>query len=122
VNIPNAGDGSAELSMTLLVDGFLVSGVMVGGAKYFEAFANDFASGFVDQELAGKIRGSFSQYAEIYRTDPANPPSQDPTYVHMKAARFFNTTGNPIPGNRGVWWRGRLSAVSGFMVGTLGPA
>jgi hypothetical protein len=41
-------------------------------------------------------------------------------YVHLMDARFFNTTGNPIPGNRGVWWRARLAEVSGFSMGVLG--
>jgi len=126
VNMTNAGDGSVELGMTLLVGGFLISGKMVGGAKYFDGFAEDFASGFADQAVAENIRRSFSQYGEIYRSeeaqqDDADQPVQSPTYVHLKEARFFNTAGNPIPANRGVWWRGRLSEVSGFMIGTLGP-
>ena len=125
VNITNAGDGSAEFGMTLLVSGFLISGRMVGGAKYFEGFASDFASGFADQSLAESVRRSFSRYGEIYEADAAqqdtaDQPPQSPAYIHMKEARFFNTAGNPIPANRGVWWRGRLSEVSGFMVGTLG--
>jgi hypothetical protein len=124
VNITNAGDGSGELGMTLLVSGFLISGKMVGGGKYVEGFANDFASGFVDQTLAENVRRSFSQYGEIYKADAAqpdtaDPPPDSPTYIHMKDARFFNTAGSPIPANRGVWWRGRLSEVSGFMMGTL---
>jgi len=125
VNITNAGDGSAEFGMTLLVSGFLISGRMVGGAKYFEGFASDFASGFTDQTLAESFRRSFSQYGGIYKADAAQPDtanqlSESPAYIHMKEARFFNTAGNPIPANRGVWWRGRLSEVSGFMIGTLG--
>jgi hypothetical protein len=115
VNIANAGD--VEIGMTLLVGGFLVSGKMIGGARYFEGFANDFAGGFPDHAVAEDIRKSFSEYGEIYKTDAGNPPV--PAYVHLMEARFFNTAGNPIPGNRGVWWRGRLSEVSGFMLGTL---
>ena len=122
VNLTNAGDGTVEIGMILLVDGFLVSGMMVGGARYFEGFAKDFASGFTDQAVAETIRTSFSEYGEIYKTDAADPlsPPPSPSYVHMRDARFFNTAGNPVPGNRGVWWRGRLSEVSGFVVGTLG--
>ena len=126
VNMTNAGDGSAEFGMTLLVSGFLISGKMVGGAKYFDGFANGFASGFADQTVAESIRVSVSQCGEIYKTDvtqraAADQPLPSPAFVHLKEARFFNTAGDPIPANRGVWWRGRLSEVSGFMIGTLEP-
>jgi hypothetical protein len=123
VELANAGDGKAEIGMTLLVGGFLVSGKVVGGASYFEGFAGEFASGFADQTLAGSVREFFSRYSEIYKagamTQDQTTTQKPLTYVHMKEARFFNTAGNPIPGNRGVWWRGRLSEVSGFMVGIL---
>jgi hypothetical protein len=118
VNLANTGDGNIEIGMTLLVGGFLVSGKMVGGGKYFDGFARDLASSLADQTNAEKIRTSFSQFGEIYKTDAVNPPST--AYVHLMEARFFNTAGNPIPANRGVWWRGRLAEVSGFMIGILG--
>jgi hypothetical protein len=126
VNMTNAGDGSAEIGITLVVSGFLVSGKMIGGAKYFEGVAKDFASGFTDQTVAENIRTSFSQFGEIYRTDAvqqdaADQPLPSPAYVHLKEARFFNTAGNPIPANHGIWWRGRLSEVSGFVLGTIEP-
>jgi hypothetical protein len=126
VNMTNARDGDFEVGMTLLVGGLLVSGIMVGGAKYFEGFANEFVSGFSDQKAVETVRKSFSQFQEIYKTDlaqqkAAGQPLEPPAYVHLREARFFSTAGNPIPGNRGVWWRGRLSEVSGFMLGTLGP-
>jgi hypothetical protein len=124
VNMTNTG--ALEVGMTLLVGGFLVSGIMVGGAKYFEGFAKEFASGFTDQALAEVLRTDISKWGEIvYKTNATQlkvtgQPLTPTMYVHMREARFFNTAGNPIPGNRGVWWRGRLSEVSGFMIGTLG--
>ncbi|MBP0716154.1 hypothetical protein J8I33_22850 [Burkholderia sp. AcTa6-5] len=42
-----------------------------------------------------------------------------PQYIHIKGARFFSNSGNPIPGNGGVWWRGRISEVDGFCLGEL---
>jgi hypothetical protein len=44
-----------------------------------------------------------------------------PNYIHLKEAKFFlpSGAGKPIPANQGVWWRGRLSEVSGFILGSL---
>lgn len=108
-----------EFGITLQVSGLLVSGNLVGGKKYFEGFAEDFSSNFSnDLEAAKNIKDSFTQYGEIYekKEDGEIPP---PQYIHLRDTRFFNTTGQPIPRNKGVWWRGRVSEVGGFMLGSL---
>jgi hypothetical protein len=105
-----------ELGITLLAGGFLVSGFLVNGARYFEGFAADFALPF-PQGSSEHIRSSFSTYGDIYKGTAEPAP---PMYVHLKEARFFSPGGNPIPTNRGVWWRGRVSEVAGFMIGRLG--
>ena len=33
---------------------------------------------------------------------------------------FYSTNGTPVPSNAGVWWRGRISEISGIVVGILG--
>jgi hypothetical protein len=40
--------------------------------------------------------------------------------VHLQNARFYSTDGTPVPGNEGVWWRGRISEISGIVIGILG--
>ena len=114
-----------DFGITLQVAGFLVSGNLIGGAKYFEGFASDFASFLKDDaEAAETVKKVFTeQGSSIYKTEGDEAEdSPPPTFIHLKNARFFNTSGNPIPGNRGVWWRGRISEVSGFILGTLSPA
>ena len=115
VNIVNSG--GLSFGITLNVGGFLVSGQLVGGKEYFEGFGRDFASAFSGSESAEYVQKSFSKYGEVYSSDKEAPPP--PSYIHLKEAKFFNTNGNPIPGNRGVWWRGRLSQVDGFSLGSL---
>jgi hypothetical protein len=114
VTLSNSCKG--EIGMTLQIGGFLVSGIMVSGTQYFDAFAKEFASGFADKDLAEQVRTHFSGFGEIYKAKADVP---DPAFIHLVNARFFNTSGQPIPANRGVLWRGRLSEVSGFIVGTL---
>ncbi|MGP9499720.1 gas vesicle accessory protein GvpU [Halomonas sp. 86] len=118
VNMANDG---IEVGVTLQVSGLLVSGILASGKAYFEGFAEDFSSGLNDPEAAESVRDSFAKYGEIYKKegDDAPPP---PQYIHLKNARFFNTSGHPIPGNKGVWWRGRISEVAGFTLGSLGQA
>ena len=115
VNIVNSG--SFNFGVTLNVGGFLVSGQLVGGKEYFEGFGSDFAGAFCGGEIAETIKKTFAGHGDIYSSDNETSPS--PSYIHLKDAKFFNTNGNPIPGNRGVWWRGRLSQVDGFSLGSL---
>src|SRR5688572_8180609 len=116
VNMANRG--GLQIGITLQVSGLLVSGVLVGGKAYFEGFAEDISSSIADPELAASIRNSFAKYGEIYSEQEGEqlPP---PDYIHLRNTRFFNTSGNPIPKNTGVWWRGRLSEVGGFTLGSL---
>ncbi|MEJ2046344.1 MAG: hypothetical protein P8X74_22405 [Reinekea sp.] len=115
VNIVNSV--GLTFGITLNVGGFLVSGQLVGGKEYFEGFGGDFAGVFAGSESAENIQESFAKHGDIYSADNETPPP--PSYIHIKEAKFFNTNGNPIPGNRGVWWRGRLSQVDGFSLGSL---
>ncbi|MFL1806044.1 gas vesicle accessory protein GvpU [Plesiomonas shigelloides] len=114
VNMANGG--VLSFGITLNVGGFLVSGELIGGKAYFEGFGSDFASGLSDSSIADQVKASFAQHGEIYSSNENPSP---PAYIHLKDARFFNSNGNPIPGNRGVWWRGRISEVDGFSLGSL---
>lgn len=109
----------SELSfgITLNVGGFLISGTLISGKSYFEGFGGDFASGCNNVKTAQSIKETFAKCGNIYKEDQENLPP--PAYIHLKDARFFNTSGRPIPGNRGVWWRGRISEVQGFVLGSL---
>ena len=119
-----ANESNLEFGLTLQVDGMLVSGTLVGAKKYFDGFASDFASPFsAYPEAAESIRKSFATYGEwVSEPLPDDRPRPLPQFLHMRDAKFFNTSGNPIPGNRGVWWRGRVCEVGGFILGTLAPA
>ena len=114
-------ESNIEMGITLQVSGMLVSGNLVSGKQYFDGFAADFASPFAnDPEAAESIKDSFSSYGEIYyQPKEGESDLPPPQFVHLKNARFFNTAGNPIPGNRGVWWRGRICEVGGFSLGSL---
>ena len=122
-----------SFGITLNIPGALVSGWVVSGNEYFhgiadvleqaggQAFAEVmrqvavqrypmFQAGFDDSEPDADDAGGV--------TDLQRMESQPVEYIHLRDARFFYG-GNAIPGNQGVWWRGRLSEVVGFTYGLL---
>lgn len=113
-----------EIGITLQMDGFLVSGYIVNGGKYFDGFSNEFISEtaihFGNDEALKTIQEAFGKYAEMYSPKSVEESGTDTAnYIHLEGARFFNTNGAPIPNNRGMWWRGRIAEVNGFILGTL---
>jgi hypothetical protein len=125
----------ASFGVTLLAGGALVSGQLISGRDYFEGFATDFAAAIKDDDAAKSARESIARLGLAYSKQPDaknihgaaetshfQPLLGDVTnYVHLKGARIFHPGSPPIPENRGVWWRGRMAAVEGFMLGELTP-
>jgi hypothetical protein len=112
------------LAMTLNVGGMLVSGEMCSGHKYFEGFAKDLKDGIFGTipSEASRIEEQFKQLGGIYAKEKRQPQDEHPKppqYIHLRNARIFHPGGTPIPTNRGVWWRGRLGAIDGFILGSL---
>ena len=105
-----------EFGITLNVEGLVVSGLLVSGRKYFEAFAQEFATSLPcdSEETEEYIREKFAGNADIYDTDDEDPPN----FIHLTNCKFFGQ-GGLIPSNNGVLWRGRIETVSGFNLGVL---
>lgn len=94
----------------------------MGGAQYFDALGADFASGFSDAETAKSVQNAFAEFKKPYEQNHDSDVDDDrplPRFVHLKQARLFQVGGNPLPGNKAIWWRGRISEVAGFMLGSL---
>ena len=112
--------GAITCGITLNIGGFLISGILVSGKDYFEGFAEEISSGYRDEKIVESLRKAFGSFAKKYdRIENPEEKRPFPHYIHLKEARFFNTSGNPLPGNRAVWWRGRISQVQGFILGLL---
>jgi hypothetical protein len=112
---------TAEIGLTLQVSGLLVSGTLVSGDRYFEGFAEAVAAAKADdKESAETHRAAFAKYGEQYKQRPEDEGIKPrPLYIHLKDARFYTPGAKPLPGNKGVWWRGRISEVSAFILGVL---
>jgi len=112
---------NVQFGVTLFVEGAIVSGVLVSGKTYFEAFAQEFSAAYPgDADGKESIRQAFASHASIY--DDAGSDAQSsspPQFIHLIDSRHFSPGGQPLPNNRGVLWRGKINAVSGFSLGSL---
>lgn len=121
VNLANKTDTS--IGITLTVGGALVSGKLASGKEYFEEFGKRFARGFRNSspEDIASIEESYARYGEIYRdTTESDKPAAIPSYIHLKDVHIYFGPNIPIPSEDGNWWRGRISEVQGFVLGSLG--
>jgi hypothetical protein len=119
VNIANVAPLS--FGVTLQVSGLLVSGYLVSGKAYFEAVGQQIISGFSQNAaLADQMRKMFATFESAYPSGPGQTERPVPQFVHLQNARFYSTDGTPVPSNEGVWWRGRISEISGIVIGILG--
>jgi len=118
VNLVNARD--VKLGITVNAGGFLISGILVSGQHYFGGFGADLGSSFDDPEIRRGVEQAYAHLGDIYQVGRTSTGvSPPPNYIHLMGAKFFHIGGQPIPGNQGVWWRGRISEVSGFFLGML---
>lgn len=109
------------IGISLHVDGFIVSGIMISGDEYFELFAESFACGLSDPEDAQATKKALASNGDVYKRvrHPDTPPPEGYlSFVHLKNVKFYGSPA-PFPGD-GALWRGRLSKVSGFFLGTIG--
>lgn len=119
-SMPPHGSG---IGITLHVNGLVVSGHLVHGAEYFEWFSKAYAGmfGSPGDENYEAIQQALVRHAEIYRREEGEEREgdDDPGFIHLRNAYIFDATGNSLPHGDGTWWRGRLSHVSGFVLGSL---
>lgn len=117
VSIVNSS--AIEFGITLHVHGAVVSGLLISGRKYFKAFADDFAGAYLgDDEGREAVRAALASHSKIYdEIDKQEEPSP-PQYIHLMHSRTFSPGGS-TPSKVGVLWRGKISAVSGFSLGSL---
>jgi hypothetical protein len=128
--VANANRGSG-IGITLDLGGMLLTGTLIGGKEYFQALGNSIASAIEarDSEAAKAIRESYTKlgddaqrrYAEYDAAlaDGGNPHPLE--FFHLRSARVLGF-GGLTPSEPGFLWRGRLSHVSGFAIGTLSRA
>jgi hypothetical protein len=110
---------SAEIGLTLYLPGLVISGIAVSPNRFFEEMAD-----WLAREGAEDFAENFARpTAEMFRTpdtEPAEEEQDEPSltdFIHLRAARVFTSgSDRPLPE---TLWRGRLSHVSGWSLGTM---
>ncbi|WP_018413414.1 hypothetical protein [Methyloversatilis thermotolerans] len=93
-----------ETAITLVVDGFLISGFVISREHYMQhhVLTESIEQGIKDLLSAGL---------------PADDGTR--TYLHLRDAMYFTPGQEPVPGNGSVVCRISLERVSGFHFGLL---
>jgi|NGEPerStandDraft_6_1074524.scaffolds.fasta_scaffold36592_3 hypothetical protein len=109
-----------QLALTLHTHGLLVSGNLISGRQYMNRCEAELNAGGANGSFAAVFDAARNNaYPEVDRELPLAPGEANPSFVHLKDARFFHNSGEPIPANQSVLWRGRISEISGFSFGFL---
>lgn len=116
--------GSEKISITLFVQGSIVSGLLIGEKPYFEALnnaLNAFSSDGSDEDKEA-VRALLAPFQSLSTNLPDNQQEQsqlkDIEFIHLKDAKFYSGD-SLVPQDRGGYWRGRLSRIDGFWLGNL---
>jgi len=131
VLVDNAETRGLEIGITLSVGGLLVSGILIGTGAYLAGLTEDLkfqvsSSTPVTVAAVEKTRKTFAYLASALGADKLNDKELDELEpyprqtIHLKDAQYFYPSAEPLPSERTVFWRGRLSEVDGFSLGRLG--
>ncbi|GGC82009.1 hypothetical protein GCM10007216_10680 [Thalassobacillus devorans] len=101
-----------NLAITLNINGALVTGTTISAQSYFDKISESFEDGNdVAQSLSDQLK-SASETAEKSSSDEAR-------FIHLKEAQVYCGDSNPTPSKGKFLWRGKLSEVDGFFLGTI---
>jgi hypothetical protein len=100
-----------ETDITLVVDGFLISGFVISAEKYFShhPFTEELFKVLKENEIKNE-----TPMSEDDKTEPAPH-----NFIHLRDAKYFTPGQKAIPDNRSVFCRIKLDAISAFSFGTL---
>jgi hypothetical protein len=130
VRLANDSGDTSGLAVTLCVKGIVVCGFLVSGRAYFREFARGIATALThaDESTRRSLREYCDAFGELYAPPDEEPePAAGanevmrtlPEFIHLRAARVFGgTMVSPPTSQEGVWWRGRIAEIDGFMLGT----
>jgi len=120
INLANNTTAGIEISLTLNIGGFLISGTLVGGKKYFSAVSELLSTANTNMPEISEVWKGIANYGEIYEASAEKGElEKNPQYVHLQNAKTFSTSGSAIQAGPGGWWRGRVTEVSGFSFGSM---
>lgn len=116
-----ANDG-VETGVTLMVGGLLITGFLVSGRRYFNEYLVSSISMTPDPDGSGAaaMKLFYESFGAVYSEERlADENRLPPSFVHLWKATIMHPSGSSIPTEGTMWWRGRISEVQGFIMGTM---
>ncbi len=113
-----------SIGVILHVGGLIISGKLVSEQSYFKGISIEMVSENLHEHLRDDFREAFQKLAhaahELDNSEASSGPNKSlPEFIHLKDAKMYPDSKEPIPDNKGILWRGRISAVDGFSIGLL---
>ncbi len=121
--VATANRKGGSMGVTLLVGGTIVSGTIVSHEDYFENLGDEVEQGFkaAGGEAVSELADIFRNIGHDLEKRLAEAPPTNPAFIHLRDALII-LPNKALPENRRVWWRGRISQVDGFLLGTFDPS
>ncbi|HEX3157649.1 MAG TPA: hypothetical protein VHQ45_03985 [Gemmatimonadaceae bacterium] len=119
-----------HVGLTVMVDGVVVSGTLIGTLAYCQALADHFASAAggtrMDTAFAEGFRELVDDAAGVAWGDRRHPPDpaayeQSVAFLHLADARYVSAAGLLPQGRHGVLWRCAVADVRSWSLGELVP-
>ncbi|WP_416739074.1 gas vesicle accessory protein GvpU [Pseudomonas sp. NFX71] len=106
---------SIGVPLTFTVGGNLISGHLISEADYFEQLATDFSGALHEDN-----RASAKEMIKSLQPQPATDKDDEIAcqFVHLSNAKVFTDASKPIVSG-GTLWRGKISSIEGFHLGSL---
>lgn len=119
VDVVNRLDQKLEIGLTLTVDGMQLSGTLISGGAFFAQLKERVIKG--NPTHGPSLALLFDERAREYEIERYCESDEPPIYIHISQGRWIDMAGNRLPSDSDLLWRGRISAISGFNLGTYGP-
>jgi len=137
-----ANEFDLQFSITLFSGGLIISGIIVGGATYFDRLGEQMEQAFKDisdDKFAAKMGGIFQGYGDTYKkrkeelrqeleiakagegistTEDQADSLEKVFYIHLQNVQILGAASGPVIYAPATIWRGRISSVDGFHLGS----
>lgn len=113
---------NAGINVTLVVPGAVITGTLIGFYEYYVEYGKVWME-LTPGDTGKAIERNWREFAEkgFAELETKEPNFDPPHYIHVKDARLASVEGVAPPApHLGFLWRGRISEVSGFAIGSLG--
>jgi len=113
-----ANEWGVGTGISLHLSGMVVSGEIMSANDYFDEFAAAYRDAFRTHTENGQAFFDLITSYKQYLNQPEGEDKVPPQYIHLRNVKIY-TIGYHRQATSVPQWRGRISEVSGFYLGTL---